>query len=176
MAAWTTWVVASGRSKMVWPGDEWGVQAWGLVVGTGCAVVWEQFAQYVWHRVMHTPLWYGLAHKYHHRAKTPSAFDDLLIHPIEAIGFYFILFSVPLLFPTHILGFLAYFGMHGFSGVMDHSGIALSLGSWYSTRDHELHHGLVSVNFATPFMYWDRIFGTYLSPTDPRAQSHLHLQ
>ncbi|KNC50384.1 C-4 sterol methyl oxidase [Thecamonas trahens ATCC 50062] len=172
-AAGLVHIVVAGASYMVWPWDSARSQAYGLAVGTTAAVLSEQLAQYLWHRVMHIPWFYATFHKFHHKARNPSAFDDLLIHPLEAIGFYLILFAPPVLFSIHIFGFLAYFAMHGVSGVLDHSGITVRLGSWYSTVDHDLHHKLVTANYATPLMYWDRIFGTYVGEHHPAGRAHI---
>ena len=35
-----------------------------------------------------------------------------------------------------------------------------------TAADHHVHHKLFNYNFGHLFMYWDRIFGTYRSPTD----------
>ena len=49
----------------------------------------------------------------------------------------------------------------GLFGVLDHSGIAISFGSFYSTRDHDFHHSKYRVNYAFPFPFMDIIHNTY---------------
>jgi sterol desaturase/sphingolipid hydroxylase (fatty acid hydroxylase superfamily) len=51
------------------------------------AVVLQSVAEYYWHRLMHWPPCYRRLHKLHHHYKSPSPFDDLFIHPLEAAGY-----------------------------------------------------------------------------------------
>ena len=58
-------------------------------------------------------------HKYHHEYKSPVVYCDLFIHPLEAIGYYCILYS-----PAFILknipkeSFLLYMAILGVFGVL----------------------------------------------------------
>jgi hypothetical protein len=54
-------------------------------------------------------------------------FDDLYIHPVEAFGYYMILYCPPFLVPLHIGGFALYMAVMGMCGVLDHSGIKVNL-------------------------------------------------
>jgi sterol desaturase/sphingolipid hydroxylase (fatty acid hydroxylase superfamily) len=67
-------------------------------------------------------------------------FDDLYIHPVEAVGYYMILYSPPLLLPIHKWGFALYMAIMGLCGVLDHSGIRVVVPGFYDTADHDLHH------------------------------------
>ena len=92
------------------------------------AVVYEHVIEYYWHRMMHTKVFYHLFHKYHHYYKSPEVFDDMYIHPIEAFGYYCILYSPPFIFHTHVYAFILYMSLMGLCGILDHSGIKLSVG------------------------------------------------
>lgn len=72
------------------------------------AFIYENIIEYYWHRAMHLSLFYKTFHKYHHYYKYPEPFDDMYIHPLEAIGYYMILLSPPFLFNMHIYSFLMY--------------------------------------------------------------------
>lgn len=126
------------------------------------AVIWENIAEYYWHRCMHTPFMYQRFHKLHHRYRSPMPFDDMYIHPLEAIGYYMILYSPPFLGSIHLYAFLGYMALMGITGICDHSGIRIKL-FWniYSTEDHDLHHERFDCNLGFPFPWLDILHGTY---------------
>lgn len=66
---------------------------------------------------------YRTFHKYHHYNKSPEPFDDMLIHPAEAFGYYCIMYCPPLVVDVHLYTFVAYMVVLGICGVMDHSGV-----------------------------------------------------
>ena len=139
-----------------------GVHAWAeAAVGFAAAIALESVLEYYWHRVMHWRFCYRTCHRIHHAAKAPSPFDDMLIHPLEALGYYCILYSPAFLIPMHAGAMVAYMVVMGLAGVLDHSGVAASLPGLYSTSDHDEHHRLVNVNFAFPFPWLDIAHGTY---------------
>jgi sterol desaturase/sphingolipid hydroxylase (fatty acid hydroxylase superfamily) len=125
------------------------------------AVAWQSVTEYYWHRAMHLPPLYRALHKYHHHYKSPRPFDDLFIHPVEAAGYYCILYS-----PAFVVGrmpvaaFLMYMAVMGVCGVLDHCGVHVDT-PVYSTRFHDAHHALTRVNFAFPFPLMDLIHGTF---------------
>ena len=59
--------------------------------------------------------------------------------------------------------FLLYMAIVGVFGVLDHSGVDFRF-PWflfsYEARFHDLHHKHFNVNYAFPFQWPDRIFGT----------------
>mmetsp|Transcript_1454 Transcript_1454/g.2383 ORF Transcript_1454/g.2383 Transcript_1454/m.2383 type:complete len:268 (-) Transcript_1454:108-911(-) len=125
------------------------------------AMMYQQFVEYYWHRAMHSKLFYARFHKYHHFYKSPEPFDDLYIHPLEAFGYYCILWGPPFLFSMHYVGFIAYMIVLGICGVLDHSGIRVSIPAVYNTEDHDSHHFKFEVNYAFPFPYMDLLHGTF---------------
>eukprot|EP00873_Tetraselmis_striata_P026727 jgi/Tetstr1/446991/TSEL_034449.t1 len=139
-----------------------GVEGWPLAKAS-CA---QTLVEYYWHRLMHWPPCYKALHKLHHYYKSPKPFDDLFIHPLEACGYYTILY----LLPTCCLGampvadFAAYIALHGLLGVLDHSGITLSLQPLYAVADHDAHHQLFHFNYGFPTTLMDALHGTRHSP------------
>jgi sterol desaturase/sphingolipid hydroxylase (fatty acid hydroxylase superfamily) len=125
------------------------------------AVVFQSVAEYYWHRLMHTKYFYAALHKHHHFYKSPEPWDDMYIHPLEAAGYYCILYGPPFLFTMHYLSFLAYMVVMGLCGVMDHSGIRFEVPGIYNTVDHDNHHLKFEVNYSFPFPYMDILHGTY---------------
>lgn len=157
------------------------------------AVMWQCIVEYYWHRTMHLKWFYTRFHKFHHAYKSPEVWDDMYIHPVEAFGYYCILYAPPYLFQLcqgqmHIASFVLYMVIMGVCGVLDHSGVSLTLRLWlptrplqgkdrrrkgasnqswwpvvtlYDTRDHDLHHKLFNVNYSFPFPFMDMLHGTY---------------
>jgi sterol desaturase/sphingolipid hydroxylase (fatty acid hydroxylase superfamily) len=110
----------------LWAVPAGGWSEWGRIALDFClAVAWENVAEYYWHRAMHWRLLYAWAHKLHHANKAPEPFDDMLIHPLEAVGYYCILYSPPFLFRLHTHAFLAYMALMGTCGVLDHCGVRI---------------------------------------------------
>lgn len=133
-----------------------------LIVGQFVwAVIWQCVVEYYWHRLMHLPYFYKAFHKFHHHYKAPEPWDDMYIHPLEAFGYYCILYSPPFLFPTHLYAFLAYMAVMGTCGVLDHSGIRLRLPGVYDTAEHDRHHEKYEVNYSFPFPHMDILHGTF---------------
>lgn len=87
------------------------------------AVIYENFAEYYWHRFLHSKMMYKRFHKYHHFIKSPEPWDDMYIHPLEAVIYYLILYAPPFLFQCHYFSFLFYMVVMGLCGTLDHSGI-----------------------------------------------------
>lgn len=82
---------------------------------------------------MHLRPVYGRLHKFHHFYKSPEPFDDLMIHPLEAFGYYLQLYSPPFLIAMPLSSFLAYMAVCGVCGVLDHSGVKVSVPGLYDT-------------------------------------------
>ena len=91
------------------------------------AVTYENFAEYYWHRLLHSKFLYKKYHKYHHHIKSPEPWDDMYIHPYEAIIYYTILYSPPFLFSCHYYSFLLYMVIMGLCGTLDHSGVKINV-------------------------------------------------
>jgi hypothetical protein len=60
----------------------------------------------------------------------------MMIHPLEATGYYCIFYGSFLLFPVHYIGVIVYMAIHGLTGILDHSGIKLKIPYLYDTEDH----------------------------------------
>lgn len=125
------------------------------------AAAWENIAEYYWHRMMHLKAFYATFHKYHHFYKSPEPWDDMYIHPMEAFGYYCILYGPPFLFPIHYVAFLIYMVIMGLTGIIDHSGVKFSVPGFYNSEDHDNHHVKFEVNYGFPFPYLDMLHGTF---------------
>jgi sterol desaturase/sphingolipid hydroxylase (fatty acid hydroxylase superfamily) len=128
------------------------------------AIVWQSVLEYYVHVLMHTKILYSTIHKYHHHYKSPEVWDDLYVHPFEALTHYTVLFSVPVLFRCHIYAFTMHLLVMGSAGILDHCGIKLSIPYIYNTEDHDAHHTKFNVNYAFPFRFMDVLHGTNYKP------------
>jgi len=137
-----------------------------LVVEVSLAVAWQCVVEYYWHRMQHLPFFYRHMHKHHHRFKSPEPFCDMNIHPLEAIGYYCILYSPSVVMRIHFFSFVVYMIVMGLCGVLDHSGVIVRIPHVYDTREHDLHHSCFDVNYSFPFPFMDMLHGTFKSPDD----------
>lgn len=159
-AFFTTQMCVTGRARMMF--DDLATHGLGAVaLELLVAVVYENVTEYYWHRLMHLPGLYARLHKHHHFYKSPEPWDDMYIHPLEAAGYYCILYAPPFLFRMHYSAFLAYMVVMGLCGVLDHSGVHVSLPGLYNTEDHDAHHSKFEVNYAFPLPYMDLLHGTF---------------
>ena len=125
------------------------------------AILCQSILEYYWHRIMHFKYFYKLFHKYHHYYKSPEPWDDMYIHPIEALGYYCILYGPPFYLSLHYLSFVIYMIIMGICGILDHSGIIIHIPYIYNTKDHDKHHSKFNVNYSFPFPFMDIIHQTY---------------
>jgi len=132
-----------------------------VLIGFFKMTAWQSVVEYYWHRLMHHRVFYRALHKIHHHYKSPSVWCDLCIHPVEAFGYYVILYSPAFLIDASVLSFLAYMCVMGACGVFDHSGVRIECARGaYATAFHDAHHSLFAVNFAFPFEVMDVVHGT----------------
>lgn len=185
--------VARGRGALTWHAAS--ARPAALLAAFLACVVQQSVLEFYWHWAMHAPQLYRRLHAIHHYYKSPQPFDDLCIHPLEAFGYFCILYSPaavdlvsPLLAraagvqagPCHVSAFVAYMALCGVCGVLDHSGVrvrwALPGGrTLYDTEEHDAHHSCgfgpgTAVNLGFPFAVLDRLHGTYVSPQQARAR------
>lgn len=135
----------------------WAAAASALVL----SIALQSVAEYYWHRAMHTRLLYANFHYIHHANRAPTPFDDMCIHPLEALGYYCILYSPAFLVRQHWAVFLVYMAVMGVLGIVDHSGVRFSFLGVYASADHDLHHSAFCVNYSFPFPVMDIVHNTY---------------
>ena len=115
-----------GKSRMSFQSaEEYGFTT--IVRDLLIAVTFENITEYYWHRFLHSKLMYKRFHKFHHFVKSPEPWDDMYIHPFEAVAYYTILYSPPFLFQCHHYSFLLYMIIMGLCGTLDHSGVKINI-------------------------------------------------
>ncbi|EQC33752.1 hypothetical protein SDRG_08854 [Saprolegnia diclina VS20] len=140
-----------------------------IALEVGLACLFENTVEYYWHRFLHTRAAYAHVHKVHHHYKSPRPFDDMYMHPVEGMAYYWVLYGPPYVFAMHMHSFCIYMALMGLFGLLDHSGIPVRIPLVYDTRDHEIHHRRVNYNYGFPFQYFDFLHGTYLAPQPPKS-------
>ena len=60
----------------------------------------------------------------------------MYVHPLEVAGYYCIFYGSFLIYPVHYYGVVFYLIVHGLAGILDHSGIRVSVPFIYNTIDH----------------------------------------
>ena len=133
---------------------------------------WRDFHFYFAHRVMHPYFstkskWrnfdlgrflYRNAHSLHHRSYNTGPWSGLSMHPIEHLIYFSCVFIPSIIIPQHPLAFL-YNHFHVLvSPLPGHDGFGDPAGG---SKFHFLHHAHFDVNFGTPMVPLDRLFGSY---------------
>ena len=122
--------------------------------------------------MQHLPFFYRHLHKLHHAYTAPQPFDDLMIHPLEAAGYYCILYAPAFVVPQSVLSFFCYMAVIGLCGVVDHCGIRVRVWGLYDSAEHDEHHRLYTCNYSFPFSFMDRLHGTFTPPQpSPRRKA-----
>jgi len=132
------------------------------------------FTYSLFHRFLHVRSVYGYIHKHHHRQASPiQGHDDAVnTHPFEFVcGEYNHLFAIAVV-PCHMYTAIAFVAVGGVLASLSHTrfDITVKLGKimFYSVKEHDTHHRLLTGNYGQYTQVWDRIFGTFYEWTEPR--------
>lgn len=122
------------------------------------------FGMYFSHLLVHKTFLYNWLHRAHHAHESMSLISLYIMHPLEALGFGFILISALSVYSFDLQALLVFLFFNWILGVFAHSGIEPSQGQWGNyicmTRFHQIHHESHDANFGffTPIM--DTVFKT----------------
>lgn len=129
---------------------------------TDCLIYWI-------HRALHHRLLYKHIHKPHHKWKIPTPYASHAFHPIDGFLQSVPYHIYPFLFPLHKLTYLALFMFVNFWTVSIHDGdyrVPLLLRPFINGSAHHTdHHLLYKYNYGQFFTFWDRIGGSFHSPS-----------
>ena len=121
---------------------------------------------YWFHRFMHTNKYlFNKIHYLHHKAKSPNFSDYIYVHPLELIfGSFGIFISLILLNKIYVNSFLLYLCLRQIHEIDIHSGINsifLRLIPFLSrAEEHDKHHFKFKCNYASTYIFWDKICDT----------------
>ena len=122
------------------------------------------------HRLLHTPAFFRVWHRTHHRSITPTPFAAYAFDARESFvqAFYFVIWQ--LLIPTPNAAFFITLGISILRNAWGHLGIELHprgfadhwfWGNLTTTTHHDLHHsGGFASNYGLYFTWWDRAMQT----------------
>ena len=135
------------------------------------------FFHYWAHRLSRSNKYLYNLHKEHHKHKYPTAITTFYQHPIDLI----ISNSIPALLSAYMVRLspfqISVLSVYKtFVEIGGHSGKVLYptcsfpqinalpklLGIELYSEDHDIHHSLVTCNYAKRFSIWDKIFGTFV--------------
>jgi alternative squalene epoxidase len=133
------------------------------------------FFQTVMHYLEHkvSPYLYQISHKPHHRFTNPRLFDAFDGSLADTVCMILLpLYITAHLVPSNVWSYMAFGSTYANWLVLIHSEYhhiwdeALFQHIGFGTAgDHHVHHKLFIFNYAHLFSYWDRLFGTYKSPS-----------
>jgi lathosterol oxidase len=134
---------------------------------------------YWFHRLIHTPLFYGRVHRWHHLTVTPVTWsnnsdrllDNLFLQSYWLLA-HFLIPAAPAVLLAHKL-------YDQVTGVIGHSGYEHG-GEWcrppsplVGVTHHDQHHRFFRCNYATHFTWWDRLMGTLHPDHDTELRRNL---
>jgi sterol desaturase/sphingolipid hydroxylase (fatty acid hydroxylase superfamily) len=137
-------------------------------------LILKDFLLYWSHRLKHSHPVIWKVHEFHHSSTQLTWFTSFRVHPLDMfVSTAIVHLPLQLLFGWSILDSLHFSLVSAFMGKLTHSRLDWDLGwlgRWIlvSPRGHHLHHAIDARsgrNFADSFVFWDRIFGTYVAPT-----------
>jgi sterol desaturase/sphingolipid hydroxylase (fatty acid hydroxylase superfamily) len=154
-------------------------------LSVGIALLALDLLSYIWHRLNHRLEFLWRWHRFHHEATSLDALAAYRFHPIEILLGYQLRAIAVFLLGLSAAELTVFVSVFGAMNVFQHSGVRLPWGfdkalSWIlvTPRRHHVHHYKTpefhDSNFATVFMFWDRLFGTYKEPL-PDEQIQLGL-
>lgn len=138
---------------------------------------------YWWHRANHRMPWLWRFHQVHHVDTHVDVTTSLRFHPGELLISGLVKASWIVLWGPSALGFAVFEALVTLSSQYHHSNIdfddrveRIVRVFNVTPRMHTSHHSAetrsLDANFSTIFSFWDRLFGTYVTPTP----EHLRIQ
>lgn len=151
------------------PGWMMPVTWWSFIL---CAIVYD-FARYWAHRIAHEQRFWWASHITHHSSEKYNLTVSFRLCWVDQVKLIFFL-------PVVVLGFdpIMFFIVHQI-GILyqfwQHTELIRPLPRWFeyvmvTPHNHHVHHGknaiYIDKNYGSMFIIWDRIFGTYVEPSE----------
>ncbi len=129
---------------------------------TDCLIYWI-------HRGLHHRLLYKYIHKPHHKWKVPTPYASHAFHPIDGFLQSLPYHIYPFLFPLHKVAYLGLFLFVNVWTVSIHDGdyrVPVILQPFVNGSAHHTdHHVMYKYNYGQFFTIWDRLGGSFHSPS-----------
>ena len=167
-----------------WAYQDLGWTGWfGVCAQVAFLMIIDDAYFYVFHRNLHERPWlYRTIHKIHHKAFVPFPLEYIYVHPLEwmigagaiPIGLYMIYLTQGSVSVWAFWIFAAWRNLHE---VDIHSGLkpkwTKKIPLLGTSEHHDLHHMRNSKgNYSSTFTFWDRVFGTTLTPKIRKDRKH----
>lgn len=138
----------------------------------GCAIVYD-FVRYWAHRIAHEQRFWWASHITHHSSEKYNLTVSFRLCWVDQVKLIFFL-------PVMIIGFdpIMFFIVHQI-GILyqfwQHTELIKPMPAWFeyifvTPQNHRVHHGkneiYIDKNYGSMFIFWDRIFGTYVHPSE----------
>eukprot|EP00746_Dinoflagellata_sp_MGD_P085258 gnl/MRDRNA2_/MRDRNA2_33760_c0_seq1.p1 gnl/MRDRNA2_/MRDRNA2_33760_c0~~gnl/MRDRNA2_/MRDRNA2_33760_c0_seq1.p1 ORF type:complete len:333 (-),score=26.66 gnl/MRDRNA2_/MRDRNA2_33760_c0_seq1:146-1144(-) len=148
--------------------DFWSMPLWSLLWCV-CVPYWRDGHFYFVHRMMHPyfkernrfdpgRFLYNCAHSLHHKSYNTGPWSGLSMHPIEHVFYLSCVFFPSCFLIQHPFHFLFNHFHVLVSPLPGHDGYDQPAGgSWF----HYLHHAHFEVNYGTPLVPFDKLFGSF---------------
>ena len=142
---------------------------WIIIIQVVVAFVFDDIFFYFMHRWLHqNKFMLKHVHAIHHRATKPFPLEYLYAHPFEwMLGMVgaFLGFGLILIFmPINMYAFWIFGALRNLHEIHIHSDLDVPISSQLpglsKTKHHDDHHAKVTGNYASTFMWMDRIFKT----------------
>lgn len=161
------WARSNGIGAPFYKGDA----SWLEIAGWVIALLIAHDAWFYWtHRLLHTPRFFKLWHRTHHKTITPTPFTAYAFDWREALVHVSMPLAWQMVLPTPWMAFFIFLAIMIVRNVWGHCGTELHpagfadhwfWGNFTTTTHHDLHHsGNFACNFGLYFTWWDRICGT----------------
>jgi methylsterol monooxygenase len=126
---------------------------------------------YFYHRWLHeNKFMLGKIHTIHHRASPPFPLEYLYAHPLEwmlgMVGAVLGFAAVALFMPLNVFAIMAFGAIRNLHEIHIHSDLNIPIISQLplisKTKHHDHHHSFLKGNYASTFVWWDKLFKTEL--------------
>nr|XP_018896363.1 PREDICTED: delta(7)-sterol-C5(6)-desaturase 1-like [Bemisia tabaci] len=142
---------------------------WWLALQFPVLVVYQELDIYWLHRLFHEPGIFMSVHRMHHKVKHQTAWNFLVVHPVEIFLFTLDLIIPAFVVPLHYTTLLASMTILGMLNYIQHLGIRVEFPpalSWVASSGfHILHHKYPKKNLGLQLRLFDKLAGTYLDDT-----------
>lgn len=147
--------------------ESWELSIWSFVLWLLVSMFLYDTWFYWVHRLIHTKPFYKRIHLWHHRSKTPviwSNNSDTLMDGVLTQS-YWVFAALVLPMPTAYL-ILVHKIYDQVTGMLGHAGyeyggmITMPPSPFASVTFHDQHHEFFNYNYATQFLFWDKLMGT----------------
>ncbi len=124
---------------------------------------------YFYHRWLHQNKYMlGKVHSIHHRASPPFPLEYLYAHPLEwmlgMLGAVLGFAVAALVMPLNVYAVLVFGALRNLHEIHIHSDLNVPVLSQIpllsKTKHHDDHHSFLEGNYASTFIWWDRLFKT----------------